>query len=485
MRILPRRLAAALALALALACGPDEPPGTGDSSLVDLPGGSDPELLTDLDLDEEDEEDAWYACGGRIECREIEVPLDYGDPSGETITIALSRARSWPGHAFQGVILVNPGGPGAQGRPFVETMDAKRALGVLQGFDLVGFDPRGLGESALVTCGSGRFPSTAFALGGTDGLIAQFEADGRDCAARLGPLFEHLGSHDVVRDMEVIRRLLGAAQLNFLGASYGTRLGALYAETYPEKTRAIALDGPVQPVADLTALVAVQFDALLEAVAEFFDDCDAAVLDCPPDPQQVVLDLWDHSVRRSSQDLFAGFWKGSFTQQTGREDLADFIYLYWLFPEIWDELIDGVGSSASLPADVVVNQTVHCTDQVLLPPSADEVEGIIQGFMQRAPGFAITALPVAACTGWRVTPNPVQRLTAPSSPPLLLIGGEHDILTPRAFAEEMSASLASSVLVMSGHYGHGAALWGSPCVDDILDRYFDDLELPAAGTSCP
>ena len=481
MRSLPPRLAATLALAL-LGCGADDPPGTSDPSIVDLP---EPGLLTDISRDEEDAENAWYACGGRIECREIEVPLDHGDPGGRTITIALSRAPSWPGHAFQGSILVNPGGPGAEGRPFVEALDAKRALGVLQGFDLVGFDPRGLGESALISCGSGRFPSTAFALGGTEGLIAQFAADGEDCAARLGPLFEHLGSHDVVRDMELIRQVLGPGQLNFLGASYGTRLGALYAETYPENTRAIALDGPVQPTADLTALVSVQFDALLGAVAEFFEACDAAILDCPPDPQQVVLDLWDHSVRRGSQDLFAGFWKGAFTQQTGREYLADFIYVYYFFPEIWDEMIDDVGSRSSLPADIIVNQTVHCADQVFEPPSPAEVESIILGFTERAPGFATTTLPIAACTGWRVTPNPVQRLSAPSSPPLLLLGGEHDILTPRVFADEMSASLASSVLVMSGHYGHGAIIGGSPCVNDILDRYFDDLELPAAGTSCP
>jgi pimeloyl-ACP methyl ester carboxylesterase len=464
-------MASALAL---VACGSSEP---------DDPAPDDG-LVTELDPTELATDEGWSPCGFGIECRELEVPIDHSNPAGAKLSLALARAPHWEGYDDRGVILVNPGGPGGEGRPFLELVDARRALGILRGFDLVSFDPRGVGESGAVACGTGTVPKVVFDSRGTAGLIEYFEADATACAERMGPLFDHVGSQDVVRDMDLIRQALGQRQLNFLGASYGTRLAALYAETFPERVRAFVLDGPVHPEADLARLVTDQFEALVAAVDEFFIDCSQGVLDCPLDAEFLALELWNQSAEQGAEDLFAGLWKSNLSQIGGREGLADFLYTYAVFPDLWEDLILDVFDDPS-PQEVAVNQAVHCTDQSVSVPTASEIEAAIARFDELSPQFAVTTLPFATCTGWHVTPNPVPRLTAPDSPPLLLIAGEHDILTPARVGAAMRASLANAVLVSSAHYGHGAILAGSPCIDALLDDYFTRLALPEDGTRCP
>jgi len=364
-------LGSALALA---ACGPS-PSGEPQP---------DDDLLRDLDPTELATDDAWEPCGGGIECRELAVPIDYADPDGPQLALALARAPHWEGYDYRGAILVNPGGPGAPGRPFLEAIAGRRALGMLRGFDLVSFDPRGVGDSGAVACGTGTVPKVVFDSRGTDGLIEYFEHDAAVCAERMGLLFDHLGSQDVVRDMDSIREALGQRQLNFLGASYGTRLGALYAQTFPERVRAIVLDGPMHPLADLTELVTDQFDALVAAADEFFADCNQGVLDCPYDVELVADDLWNRSVERGAEDLFAGMWQSSLAQTGGRERLADLLYTFAIYPDFWEDLIASAFDDP-LPEQVAVNQAVHCTDQSVAVPSASEIDAAIGRFGERSP----------------------------------------------------------------------------------------------------
>src|SRR5688572_26210879 len=187
------RLSAGLLAALCMACGGETPEAPDPDS---VPGGGNE--ITDIDPELLASEAAWTSCGRRLECREVEVPVDHADPDGPKLSIAVMRAPRWEGHDFRGVILVNPGGPGAPGQPFVEALDARRALGVLQGFDLVGFDPRGVGGSGAVSCGGSRYPSDAFESGGVPELIELFASDASSCAEPLGLLYDHLGSRDVV-----------------------------------------------------------------------------------------------------------------------------------------------------------------------------------------------------------------------------------------------------------------------------------------------
>jgi pimeloyl-ACP methyl ester carboxylesterase len=439
---------------------------------------------TELDPERFDTEGAWQPCGGAIECRSIEVPVDHDAPEGAKLALALTRSPAWQGYDRRGVILLNPGGPGAPGRPFLEAVDARRALGMLRGFDLIGFDPRGVGDSGSIPCGTEAYPKVAFDSGGVDGLIEYYATDARACADRLGPMIDHLGSHDVVLDIELVRQALGEEQLNFLGASYGTRLAALYAQTFPERVRAFVLDGPVHPVADLSALVQSQFEALIAGVDELIADCLDGVLDCPFGADVLIQDLWNRSVALDAEDVFAGLFKAALAQPTGRQDLAAFLYDYSFFPELWDELVL-LPFSDETPTQIAVNQVVHCTDQSVAMPLAADIEARLSDFAERSPEFAVMTLPLATCAGWQVRPNPVEPLAATGAPPLLLIAGEHDILTPAAMGEQLRGALAQSVLVRSNHYGHGAVLVGLPCIDEMLTNFFELQVLPEDGATCP
>jgi pimeloyl-ACP methyl ester carboxylesterase len=468
-------LGALLAGALLLAaCGPS--PSDAE------PEDRERDLGTDIDPKRFEAEASWQPCGRGLECRSIEVPVDHDAPEGAKLSLALTRAPAWQGHDRRGVILLNPGGPGAPGRPFLEAVDARRALGMLRGFDLISFDPRGVGDSGGIPCGTEAYPKVAFDSGGVEGLIEYYATDARACAERLGPLFDHLGSHDVVRDLELVRQALGEEQLNFLGASYGTRLAALYAQTFPERVRAFVLDGPVHPVADLSALIASQFEALVAAVDELIADCLDGVLDCPYDADFLIQDLWNRSVALNAEDSFAGLFKAALAQQTGREDLAAFLWDYLFFPELWDELV--LLPSGETPPQIAVNQVVHCTDQSVAMPLAADIEARFSEFTERSPEFSVVTLPLATCAGWQVRPNPVEPLAATGAPPLLLIAGEHDILTPAVMAEELKSALAQSVLVRSSHYGHGAVLVGLPCIDTMLENFFELQQLPEDGATC-
>jgi pimeloyl-ACP methyl ester carboxylesterase len=475
--MLPSALRLALGACLLAACG---------SSTSDTPAGMDLDPGHDVDLDPAlvAEKAAWKPCGGRIECRQVEVPVEHDAPDGEKLSIALARSPAWEGYDYRGVILLNPGGPGAPGRPFLEAVDGRRALGMLRGFDLVSFDPRGVGDSGGLPCGTELYPKVAFESGGVEGLIDYYETDSLACADRLGPLFDHLGSLDVVQDIELVRQKLGEEQINFLGASYGTRLAALYAQTFPEHVRAFVLDGPVHPVSDLSALVESQFEALVAASDELIADCMDGTLDCPYDADFLVEELWNRSVELDAEDSFAGMWKSELSRSDGREYLAEFLYTYAYFPEVWEDLVL-LPSSDQTPGEIAVNQAVHCTDQNAVVPSAVDIDAHLAEFAEISPEFAVTTLSLATCTGWHVAPNPVPKLVAAGAPPLLLIAGEHDILTPPAFAEELQRSIAESVLVRSNHYGHGAVLVGLPCIDSMLENFFERLELPGNGATCP
>jgi len=475
----PPRVLLALGLLGLVACGASGSAPDPDGS------GSEVDLAHDRDIDPAQvAELAWEPCGGLIECLHIDVPVDHGAPDGEKLSLALQRSPAWPGHDRRGVILLNPGGPGATGRPFLEAVDARRALGMLRGFDLISFDPRGVGESGGIPCGGDLYPKLAFELGGVDGLIDYFEADALTCKGRLGPLFDHLGSRDVVQDIELVRQALGEEQLNFLGASYGTRLAALYAQTFPEHVRAFVLDAPVHPVADLGELVQSQFEALVAASNELVADCLDGVLDCPLDADLLIEDLWHRSVALGAEDGFAGIWKSALARSDGREELADLLYTFAIFPEFWDDFVVRP-ESTEVTEEVAVNQAVHCTDQGVAVPSPADIEARIGQYGERSAKFSVTTLSLATCAGWHVAPNPVPPLASSGAPPLLLIAGEHDILTPPAFAEALQDSIADSVLVRSDHHGHGAVLVGTPCIDGILERFFERLELPRDGATCP
>lgn len=427
---------------------------------------------------------AWEPCGN-LECAALEVPIDHEDPSLGTLSLAFNRVRAEEAVGYRGVVLVNPGGPGVSGKAYVAASAA--ALRVfLPGFDFIGFDPRGTGDSRALGC---ELPDSVFsALVEEDsaGYLREVERASRDCAALEGPLFDHLGSNQVVADLDLMRQALEEEEINFLGISYGTRLGALYARLFPDHARAVVLDGPLSPVPSLRSQVESQFVALLELQREFFEDCAAGVLRCPPEPRAVFDAMASDPDRAPLLQVAFANWKFLLGSVPGRE-LAALSLRVYAGEEPPPEMMAGMAAAADvLPAiNVGANLSTNCADDVspsLTPAAADQ---LLFSYIQRSPVFARDALPAVTCSGWLVRRDPLPSLTFEPRVPPLVIGGTRDILTPYELAQQTTRAIAGSVLLTSEHYGHSAVNLGLPsCVLGHVRRYLETLELPPEGARC-
>jgi pimeloyl-ACP methyl ester carboxylesterase len=426
---------------------------------------------------------AWRACGS-AQCAEVPVPIDHATPEIGTLPIAINRVLADASVPYRGVLFVNRGGPGADGKSFVEA-SSQGLRAVFPGFDILGFDPRGTGESRPLDCELTADLSKAYEQGRAAAVLAAFEADGERCAQANRPVFDHIGSNRVVDDIELIRRALGHEEINFLGLSYGTRLGALYARKYPQSVRAIVLDAPVPASGDLLELVEGQFDALLELHQAFFAACAARVLDCPPEPERVFESVLERSKQSGELDGFVAFWKYMLGSLQGRSLLAQGLReeagavaggMMEDLPAVEEMLPD-----VNLPANI----TINCSDDTGARLTATEADAVMARFESLSPTFAILGVAALSCGGWPVVSDavPAGRFT-PRVPPLI-IGGTADILTRYAWAEELSLELDGATLLQSQHYGHVALASGSRCVVQRVRSYLEEPRSMVTGLSCP
>ena len=219
----------------------------------------------------------WQDCG-TFECGRLAVPLSYEEPAGEQIEIALLRAQAREPSQRIGSLLVNPGGPGASGTNFVRAWSALAPPEIRDRFDIVGFDPRGVGDSTSLDCHDSvqeiaALDPTPDSPDEWSDVAETYRAFAELCALRGASLLPHLGSDNVARDLDRIREALGDEKLTFLGYSYGTVIGAFYADLFPERVRALVLDGAVDTSLtgeELAFEQAVGFEASLE---RFAADC--------------------------------------------------------------------------------------------------------------------------------------------------------------------------------------------------------------------
>lgn len=426
--------------------------------------------------------EGWQQCTREAECLELAVPLDPAGASDERLRLLLTRVRSRI-EPPRGTLVVNPGGPGQLGALWLVTVAAGSLQQAFPEFDLVSFDPRGTGASGGLGCDIDLNSLEVYEREGVEGLISSFAAIGDACEGAAGAVFRKMGSHRVVDDLEAVRQALGGAPLNFLGISYGTRLGALYAQTYPESARAIILDAPVAPEADLTALAVAQFDAAIQEHQAFFEACRQGQVDCPEQPEAVFERLVAAAREAGTLRDVSQSWRSTLSLSGAPGRLASTLQAFLDDPEsvVRPAAADPAAGGAQVVSllDESANFTVHCTDSSVPPPSVAELEGLFTGFHARSPFFAATAFGPAACAGWPHTVEPAVIQSSQSSEvPLLLVGGERDTLAPFALAEQMLEALPGSALVSSPHYGHSAFSNGSECALSIMRSYLLNPQLP-------
>lgn len=463
-----------------------------------------------------DQELTWTDLGGGIDSTTITVPLDWDEPTGETIQLAIARHHA--SRDPMGSLLMNPGGPGGSGYDFVNySAEYIVTADVLAAYDLIGFDPRGVGQSSPVVCNDGdekdellygTFENPYGTQAWIDELTVVETAWIDDCVANTGDLLGNLDAASVARDMDVIRAVLGDEKLTYLGYSYGTYLGAVYAELFPQKVGRMVLDGAVDPlVGDLEAL-ATQMAGFESAYRSFLRFCfDRA--DCPFSGSV-------DSAMQQTEDLILDVGDDGLVAEDGREldtatigtGLINNLYAEFLWSDLVQMLADlaaGDPESTFASADEYnsrlapgvydgngyeIYTAVTCNEGTLGTDGVTPLDGL-KVIDQRAPylGF-VTALDdyVAldvTCSNW---PFDVAELpesyAAEGAPPILVVGTTNDPATPYAQAVSLAQQLSSGVLVSYDGEGHTIYAQGVPCVDDTVDAYFLDGTVPSADPMC-
>lgn len=446
-----------------------------------------------------------------LECASVEVPLDYAEPEDSRAQIALLRLPA-TGEA-EGSLLVDPGGPAGSGTSFVaSTVSLWQAGPINEHFDVVGFDPRGTGSSTpALDC----YTDKEYDAGAVPQFGAVYEITSADqakelaerCAERSGGVenLANAGSTNVVHDMDVIRAALGDDRMTYLGYSYGSELGAMYAAAYPDKVRAIVLDGAVAP--DLTArefrLSAfagsqARFDDLAALCAES-DDCvlgvDAAaandrlheivqpVIETPvPTAAGRDLNIWDVYLGISGGLYAEAKWPDVVSALTALEKgHAD--EMLALRDTIYARTADGVYAT-----DLDTNIAVRCMDAPRLTPEQQTAFARTVG--EVAPMFDIDVFTAGSyhneCEAWPAPPTRGEPWLADVDglPETLVVSVTGDPVTPHEGGTAMARALGGSLLTVEGKQ-HGAyLLGGSECVDDVVNAYILDLDSPPAAARC-
>ena len=510
-----RQLAAVLAVLLVLAGYTiSQPDGPTTPEPTTEPGSSAPPATGDLpDPPAElaafyDQEVTWESCGGQFDCARVEVPMNYEDPDGERIELALKRL---PGAEAQGSLLINPGGPGGSGVDLMESVPLMFSARLRQAYDVVGFDPRGVGSSTpAVDCVSDaeldEIRSTHFDTD-EEGL-AQLRRHAAEMAAacqeNTGELLGYVDTVSAARDMDVLRHVLGDPQLNYLGYSYGTLLGATYAELFPGNVGRLALDGAVDPAlddAELTLGQAAGFEAALRAYAE---DCLEST-NCPLSGSvdnavgqvQDLLALAEATPlpTGSSRDLTLGLmasgiilplyedaiWPVLTSALQAAMHEQDGSQLLMLADLAADRQSDGTYASNSTEAFTAIN----CLDY---PATSDEkkLERDAQQLARVSPTFGeLLSYSEIACQEWPYEAVGERRpISAEGAAPILVIGTTGDPATPYKWSVSLSEQLADAALLTYDGQGHTAYGRSNACILDAVDAYLIEGTMPAEGTVC-
>ncbi len=450
---------------------------------------------------------AWSPCGS-LQCGSVTVPLDYTHPGGTTIQIAVARHPAELPAQRIGSLVINPGGPGASG--IDDLPNELRALdpAVLDRFDIVSFDPRGVDRSSPVRCSPGSGVGTSSGTTPAPGvdpvpttpsarhaLLSNDRAFAAQCEQYSGAVLPFVGTVDAARDLDRIRAALGDSQLTYIGHSYGTLLGATYAELYPTHVRAMVLDGAIDPALTTTAYATEQAVSLETALGSFFTWC-AGHAGCAwrpsGDPTAALLGLIDAS---RSQPLTVG------SGTAGPAELYDALLAGLESQTSWPTLAaalqaaaDGNGAPAvamsdryetgSSPNAAEAEQAIDCLDHpVNRDPSS--YTGLAAAIGSSAPVFGpLLAWGLLGCATWPALPTrSPSPASDPGAPPILVVGTTGDPVTPYAWAVALAGELSGGVLLTWRGDSHVASFY-SPCVRSASAAYLVAGALPAAGTAC-
>lgn len=463
----------------------------------------------------------WRPCKGstRDLCGTVTAPVDYDEPRGARVEIALRKVPAGDPAARRGTLFVNPGGPGGSGIEFAKEARTFFSREVRDVWDVVGFDPRGIGESDGFECLRTADLDAMYAADPTPDTTAERAAARAapakrlaGCLARGGDLALNMGSEQVARDLDIMRDAVGDTHLNYYGISYGTLIGALYGAQFPDRIGLTVIDSAVDPDSfssgtptqeDVDAWAEQDAADVEKAVGDFIDDC---------------VDGGDCALgadRHAAQQRLVGFLEGLDrrplpSDAEGIPRLTEgwattALQAVTLYPDSWEPmndalrvaLEDGDGTELVWMAmDNVMRDDdgtyvggfeamhlpIHCADW----PGDPELEmPVSRSVLEEHPLFAaFNTVRTDTCEGWNGTRRTHLILTIDAKSPVLVIGNEGDLTTPLDTTQRMAKAFFDSRLVMVEAEGHGAYSNGNDCADDLVDDYLVRGLAPRSGQRC-
>ena len=461
----------------------------------------------------------WRECAvPGFECASMRVPLDYAHPdpapdndakADRTLDLAVSRRKAEGGQRI-GSLLVNPGGPGGSAIDYLNYAALNYPAPVRTHYDMVAVDPRGVGDSEPVRCLSDpamdrytQTDPTPDNQSEIQALLAANRTFAAGCKKSAGPALAHLSTVDAARDMDILRALLGDKKLFYVGKSYGTFLGATYAELFPSRVGRLVLDGAVDPSVSALEANRIQGSGFELAFQAFAKDC-AGRAACPlgNSPAKAGANLAELFRKLDEKPLPAGHsrslgeayatsgvlnalyakeqWSGLRVALTQAEhgNGAPLLALSDQFNER-----DSHGHYGTLMSGL---SAVNCLDLPAAAKTPDDVEKALPAFRKASPTFGTAmAWSALSCADWPVkaTGQP-HRIKAAGTAPILVVGTTRDPATPYAWAKSLAGQLSSGVLLSYDGDGHTAYASGSACVDKAVNAYLVDGTPPKNGTKC-
>ncbi|MFK7994266.1 MAG: alpha/beta hydrolase [Granulosicoccus sp.] len=440
----------------------------------------------------------WQPCvyDQDLQCATLAVPIDYDAVDSETLMLSINRLQSSSADTTESLFF-NPGGPGGSGteliRVFKEASNIPDAIRAR--YHLVGFDPRGIGESRPVDCraeGIDDLDDYLVDESAISAYVDQSQAAFDACLAKYGDYLKQLGSMNVVRDMEEMRKAMAQPDLHFIGYSYGTRLAALYLQMFPETSGRIVLDASISPDSSANLLAEGGLVAMQTNLENMLSQCSISEPECTGEilltslltrintllqneDEQTFEILGALLVAGVQEPEFADFLIAPLTQYLLNDDRDALFEFAQLAQEVFED-----DAEDSLTAQYAV----ICEDDPQRL-SLGELTSNLARYNNLSDLFAEASISItASCTSWPASTNPLPIITTRSAPQSLVIGGTSDAQTPVAWSEDMAASIGG-VFIRSAHEGHTSVFnEKSACIDEMVSSFLLDGELPSTA-ECP
>lgn len=453
----------------------------------------------------------WESCGDELSCATATAPLDWEDPGAGEVDLALVRHVATGDRI--GSLLVNPGGPGGSGYDFIaESLDYAVGAPVKERFDVVGFDPRGVGRSSAVACYDaaqmdeylyGIVPAERGSDEWIDLVRTAAGEFGDACSQKSGALLGEVDTVSAARDLDLLRAILGDEQLNYLGYSYGTFLGATYADLYPDKVGRLVLDGAIDPSAGDTEVTQAQAVGFEHALRAYLEDC-LTGSECP------FTGSVDASMREVG-DLLASVdqspLRGSDGRMVGADTLLTAIIYPLYSPESWPYLSQMLESVMFGDADLALSfadgyngrnedgtyrdnsteafRSINCLDYTYQSDVAvmrEKAAAVAAAAPTIGPYFGFGDL---SCVDWPYqSDREREEIHAVGAAPILVVGTTGDPATPYEWAVSLADQLDSGVLVSYDGEGHTAYNKSNACISDAVESYLIDGTVPSSDPRC-